>query len=75
MKRNANFVYRSGKEFFVLTLDRNNPNTPIVTRDADWVVSYHRPDGTCANGYSTHHRDIINKVKWDRDYRVSGYQS
>ena len=75
MKTNDNFIYRSGKKFFVLTLDSGNDNTPIVTRDANWVVSYHRHDGTCANGYSTHHRDIIKIADLNRNYRIEGHQS
>ena len=55
--------YQNGEAFLYLTKDRGNPRTPIVTRDALWNISYHRPDGTCVNGYSTALRDIDTQWK------------
>ena len=55
-------VYRNGTPFFYLTKDRDNMYTPVVTRDADWNISYHSPGGKCVSGFIAQHRDIIDPV-------------
>lgn len=65
--------YRNGRRFHLLTGARGNPYTPIVTRDDDWVVSYHKPGGGCVSGYSAHHRDIVPVEDLRVNYRVEGY--
>lgn len=66
--------YRNGQRFTVLTTDRGNLYTPLVTRDDNWVVTYHRPDGSAASGYSPHHRDIVATSALRPNYRVEGYK-
>jgi hypothetical protein len=70
---NGRTCYRNGASFTTLTRDRGDEHTPIVTRDADWIVSYHRPDGSCASGNSPHHRDIIWKDDFNKNYRAEGH--